>query len=318
MTRMRWLLCALVAAAMPCLGCGIFGHHWHVSWQREIHADGFDQVDASGMAASPDGGVIVAAMTAKRRAPSEGALVLRLGACGKVRNLRRYGHVTFPHVSVLYDGEPRSVCAVASGGYIACGCDSGRALLLRLDENGDTLWTRSFLDSAALARFWTVTATSDGGFAAVGHFYVREGSESYALIRTDSAGNELWHRRIDSGLFVKMPWGLCEEPDRGFLISADDCWFIRTDESGNTLWAHQRPYGLTSHLCPAPSGGCYAAGGWSDSTRDSWHVVTFWLNSNGGVLRASSYRKGLSVSASDIAATPDGGWVVFGTVMPSC
>jgi hypothetical protein len=148
----------------------------------------------------------------------------------------------------------------------------------------------------------------------VGHFYVREGSESYALIRTDSAGNELWHRRIDSVQFVKMPWGLCEEPDRGFLISADDCWFMRTDASGNTLWAHQWPEMLTPHLCPAPRGGCYVAGEWRDSTRDSWHVVTFWLDPNGGPLRAGSYRKGISASASDIAATPDGGWVVFGSV----
>jgi len=64
--------------------------------------------------------------------------------------------------------------------------DTGRALLVRLDSLGDTLWTREFdgVDPVALDRAYWVVNTRDGGFAISGLADVKL---AY-LIKTDSLG----------------------------------------------------------------------------------------------------------------------------------
>ncbi len=92
-------------------------------------------------------------------------------------------------------GQLISLISCRDGGFAASGSRSGENggwLLLRTDDNGNELWSRTFdfggrESSSCLVQMW------DNGFTMVGNAIDASGS---AIIRTDAAGNEQW-RRID-------------------------------------------------------------------------------------------------------------------------
>ena len=70
------------------------------------------------------------------------------------------------------------------------------SILIRLDPQGDTLWSRIYLDTTySLAH--AVDQTKDGGFILVGKQYRSNlDNTDILLTRTDAEGNILWVRRI--------------------------------------------------------------------------------------------------------------------------
>lgn len=103
-------------------------------------------------------------------------------------------------------GEPSPACDWAcwmeptpDGNYIATGLyggilsgsspSYGDVWLLKVDENGDTLWTRLFGDNPEFDEGCCVKLTSDGGYVIAGYSDTySNGGHDICLIKTDSAG----------------------------------------------------------------------------------------------------------------------------------
>jgi hypothetical protein len=89
--------------------------------------------------------------------------------------------------------EGRSVCQTPDGGYIVAGFTEsivpGKevAYLIRTDASGDTLWTRTFGDTAENAS-QSVQVTAGGGIVVVGHTTPPATNEDVYLIRIDGRG----------------------------------------------------------------------------------------------------------------------------------
>lgn len=163
------------------------------------------------------------------------------------------------------------------------------AWLVRYDAAGDTLWTKTYGDSAAYDRANAIIATVDGGFAIVGY---REsaGDQDVLLLKTDASGVLEWSRTYggsgdDGGLDLVSP---CDD---GYFIGGytqsygaggNDVYLLRTDATGDTVWT--AVYGGTnSDLCYAVAEGCspfyhdgyYAAGATqsgSSGPQDAWLI----------------------------------------------
>ncbi len=142
-----------------------------------------------------------------------------------------------------------SVQQISDGGYVLVGATKSfgtslDAYIIRLDSNGDTLWTRIFGGTASEGGK-SVQQTSDGGFVICGttQSFGAGGNDVY-LTKIDSTGSILWFKtfggtRGDFGETVK------KTSDGGFIINGStdsfgpggsDVYVIKTDSSGDTLW----------------------------------------------------------------------------------
>lgn len=153
----------------------------------------------------------------------------------------------------------RTIASVPSGGLICSGTKNDDAFLMRLDEMGDTLWTRKY-GTARLDRAFAVDVTNDGGFLAVGNKdYPSSGttpdyiSQDAWVFKVDANGNLLWEKFHGGG---SIEWGykVLTTSDGGAIIESstesddlpgykgfDDILLTKIDSDGNLEW--NRAYG---------------------------------------------------------------------------
>jgi hypothetical protein len=144
----------------------------------------------------------------------------------------------------------------SDGGYIIAGethSDGGGeqdAWLIRLDANGDTLWTETY-GAEGEDRAWSVYQTSDEGFIFTGitasASLGAQGRDLW-LVRTDSDGDTLWTRIYgfpDGGELGENGNRILFTEDGGYFVAGYtesqgagdmDVWLLRTDSLGDTLW----------------------------------------------------------------------------------
>jgi hypothetical protein len=150
---------------------------------------------------------------------------------------------------------------ISDGGYIVTGTVEGspwddiseneQVLLLKLNENGDTLWSRTY-GYAKRDEGYCVRETSDKGFIISGETQEEEPAGAHALwlIKTDSLGNKLWDIAYGYGFYTQGA-SFVEEIENGYVAvgsrefvneDINNLLILKTDKDGNILWA--RDYGL--------------------------------------------------------------------------
>ncbi len=199
-----------------------------------------------------DGGFIVAGYTesVEDEEPAQ-AYLLRTDRIGDTIWTRRYGLVgddRFRSVVECDDG-------FAAAGY---GHAPGRTgvdfWLVRLNTDGDALWTRTYgldkLDERALA----FERTADNGFILVGSAEVDGGDRAALVVRTDGSGDTLWTRTYDAGAGWDETRFVSMTADGGFVLAGytesvgageADMWLLRLDQLGDTIWT--RCFGGTEY-----------------------------------------------------------------------
>jgi len=169
-----------------------------------------------------DGGYILTGGTSSNELYEYDVLLMKLDAMGDSVWATRYGG----------DDDDRGNCVLetSDGGYVIAGFTEsfgagGRDVyLIKTDEGGDTLWTRTLGDTyhdAATA----VAETSDGGYVVTGTWSIPQVTFDAYVVRLDVAGNVLW-----SGLYGG------EESDAGYSIQ-------QTDDGGYMLVASTESFG---------------------------------------------------------------------------
>jgi len=133
------------------------------------------------------------------------------------------------------------------GGYILSGASwsegngSGDIQLVRVDEEGDVLWTSTF-GTAALDFGYSVRQTTDGGFVVAGMFNGFE-NDTLTVIRTDANGSMIWEQQYPGSLGRDLGYAVRQCTDGGFVVcgssgtSLDDAYVVRTDAAGTLLWS---------------------------------------------------------------------------------
>ena len=177
----------------------------------------------------------------------EDVILIKTDANGDTLWIKTYGGIR--------PENGRSVQQTSDGGYVivghtlSFGAGESDVYLIKTDDQGDTLWTRTY-GGIDFDNGQSVRQTSDGGYVIVGStssFGV--GSSDVYLIKTDENGDVLW---------TQTYWGINEDhgcsvqqtSDGGYVITGQsssfgggetDAYLIKTDALGNTLWT--RNYG---------------------------------------------------------------------------
>ncbi len=155
-------------------------------------------------------------------------------------------------------------------GFLLSGKSGSDMLLVQIDHNGDTLWTRTYSSSGSLNGSW-VQRMEDNGFVIVGDGTVAQGAgvNDVMVIRTDGNGNEQWAKvygtpNTDYGTAIAVAAdGIYIGGANLITTNAADALIIKTDLQGDTLWT--RTFGGVADeninaIEVTSDGGCIIAG----------------------------------------------------------
>jgi hypothetical protein len=232
--------------------------------------------DSKGYVAEPtaDGGYIISGNTTSFGAGSFDIYLIRIDSLGDTLWTRTYGGAEY---------EEGWAQPTADGGYIICGetatfgSGSSDVYFIRTDSAGDTLWTRTYGDSAEDVGA-ELRPTFDSGYIAVAYTPGRgAGGADAWLIKLDSAGDTLWTRTF-GGADDDECYSVKQTADSGYILAGqtnsfsvgeEDVWLIKTDASGDTVWT--ATFG----------GGGHDIGFFVQQTADGGYVVTGFTSSFG-------------------------------------
>lgn len=218
----------------------------------------------------------------------------------------------------------------SDSGFAVVGKTHEYQYLLRMDKYGDTLWTKTYLDTGILH---SISLTSDGGFIMAGQHYGHIGGVLAMrghLLKTDANGIEVWAQHFDggggeelydayelaSGEFVAVGRSLEDTPP-----PKTNAILRKVDANGDFLW--YQTYGEILYeenflgICPTNENGFVMVGTAQKFTGTNQHIdlyliktddlgTTIWEREFGD--EYPNYEDGFAVCQSS-----DGGFVACGS-----
>ncbi|MBD3287071.1 hypothetical protein GF359_10450 [candidate division WOR-3 bacterium] len=259
-------------------------------------------------------------------ATGEGALVVRLDPDGDTLWARSF--------SSPYGGPGYAYCVrELDDGYIITGVNVARRneewtddlLLLKVDTNGDSLWTRSY-GTAGKFEYetgYSIQVTSDGGFIVAG-----QGPEDGLwILRTDSAGDTLWTQlyKLGDKDFNDRAYEIEPTSDGNWIITGGvdyDVIFngalllMKIDTLGDTLWTRIYDYGddvdVGRSVRQTPDGGYIVLGSKEYSYYGTGAIWLLKTDSLGDTLWTRTYGGNPNDRGDCIQLTSDGGYIITG------
>jgi hypothetical protein len=246
-------------------------------WTRALGGAGRDY--GYGVCETSDGGYALVGYTTSAGAGGEDVYVIKLDAGGSVIWARTYGGAG--------SDEGRAICQSGDGGFVIAGrtasYGSGESdvYLLKLDADGDTVWTRVY---GGAEYDWSegVSETADGCYCVCGTTGSNSLSRDIYLVKVDEAGGLVWQRYY--GDFVTAfshDWGtgLCATADSGVAVTGNriiaatdpsDAYFLRTDGLGTQTSLKRYADSFVEYgrsICETPDGGFLVCG--AEKTEDT-------------------------------------------------
>jgi hypothetical protein len=196
----------------------------------------------------------------------------------------------------------RSVREVPGGGYVAAGYTSNfnandtDAFVVRMDQDGDTMWTYQFNGPMSKKDlFYKIIPTLDGGFALCGYTSSISGFDDDLLyVKLNSSGQQQWVKYY-GGTGKERGQDIVQTSDGNFTIVGYtttppaqyyDAFMLRADSNGDTLWT--KLYGSSNYddanAVRVLSDGGYILGGQSDNPGNGFDQFLIRTDASGNVI----------------------------------
>lgn len=183
-----------------------------------------------------------------------------------------------------YGGERigiQSICHTDDGGYMAVGC-SGLdrcILLLKINDTGDTLWTKKYKEGSVPDWPYNSKASKMTIRPCPGNKYVISASigdynnADICLLKIDNQGNVLWEK-ILGGSNNEFVWSIEPTSDSGYIVIGctesygagySDIWLVKletdtfgiSEKTNNSVTHHKLPATIISGPLLLPEGNIY-------------------------------------------------------------
>lgn len=227
-----------------------------------------------------------------------------------------------------------SVIQTLDGGYLVGGTNadfstgSSRAILLKTNSTGDTLWTKEW-DFSSLGgdQIRSLIQLTDSSYIALGNTYDTIALNwDVILLKLNPLGDTLWKKQYSIGTGIDLGYMVKQAADGGFIIAGrttsntsgpEDAYWIKTDNSGNMQWQYQ--YGganidavYSVDLC---SDGGYILGGQTKSYGAGLGDLFLIKINSLGIFQ---WRKTFGTIENDygetVISTLDGGFIISGAI----
>jgi hypothetical protein len=215
------------------------------------------------------------------------------------------------------------------GGYIVVGSNSsiafpnGKLWLLKIDTDGDTLWTKFFGGDTPYNIGLSVCQTRDSGYVVTGYTFVTGNTVDVWLIKTNQNGDLVWMNTY-GGVQWDQGNSVQQTKDDGYIIVGktesfgsgnSDVWLIKTNSIGDTLWT--RTYGKAdldqgNSVKQTYDGGYIIAGISETFGPGNTDLLLIKTNSVGDTLWTSAYGGMDQDEGYSVQQTVDHGYIVSG------
>jgi len=159
-----------------------------------------------------------------------------------------------------------SIHETIDGGFIVAGTTFAGAgesdfWLLKIDSQGDTLWTRTYGGPYADDAL-SVKQTCEGGYIVVGRTWsFGAGLEELYIVRTDSVGDVLWAETF-GGTYDDRAQSVDLTPDRGYVIVGNtesfgagdhDIWLLRIEPDPHGIEEYEHDHNVVTYFKVSPN-----------------------------------------------------------------
>ena len=289
-------------------------------WRKDYTYSSNDRVNT--VIELEDGSLVMAGFSTSNTNSSKDLLIMRTDSEGNIEWQSLYGDTR--------DEIANSISSASDGGFIIAGeitnenTGNSSCYLLKVNNNGEFEWDRSFGGSLNDQGFFLISA-NDGGFVITG--VTRSQNDSSGdlwLIKVNNTGEILWEKTFGGENF-ESGRSLQQTSDEGYIIVGQtesfgngnsDAYLLKTDSQGNEIWS--RTYGGSGtdqgrYVVETLDQG-YIISGYTDSY-GSMGGFNFWLikTDSNGDLEWQEYYGG---SGDDRAfcgmQASDGGYAIVG------
>ncbi len=227
--------------------------------------------------------------------------------------------------------EGYSVRQTSEGGYILTGYTGSYSVggvdvfLIRTDDFGNTLWTKTFGGNEGGGVGRSIEETTDNGFIIVGRTSFGAGGNDVWLIKTNASGDTIWTKTFggrgsDEGNSIQ------QTTDGGYIITGYttsfgtglfNIWLIKTDVLGNTLWiktydGSDDTWGQS--VQQTTDGGFIIAGTIFQNSIANYDIFLIKTDATGDTLWTRSYGGILDAYGESGQQTTDGGYIIIGRI----
>jgi len=215
-----------------------------VIWQKTYGGAGNEI--AYSIRQGSDGGYIVAGNADSFAPKSSEIWILKLKANGEPSWEKTYGGNK--------DDYAASVEETSDGGYIVAGKSYSfipgygyEFWILKLDQDGNTVWQKTFGNSSKNAEARSIQQTSDGGYIVAGDTF--DNSRLAWVFKLTPDGSISWEKTY-GGDKSDYAHSIQQTSDGGYIVAGrtnsfgsgqEDAWVLKLDSGGNMSW--QRTYG---------------------------------------------------------------------------
>ncbi len=294
------------------------------TWQMTL--GGNDEDDGSTVFQTSDGGYIICGSTDSYGAGESDIWLVKTNPSGDTTWTKTYGGSG--------DESGGAMARASGGGYVMSGStDSFGAgekdiWLVKVNDSGDTLWTRTIGSAINNEGGAGIMPTPDGGYIIACYtdelmptIYI-----AHYLLKVDANGIEQWHTVHQAGA-IGYIFGALPTSGGGYLsigYSMDlpgqpDCkiFALKTDASGQEIW--RRFYGDSLHAyysigaVPTPDG-CYLLSGQKVGLTPplTYSFMVMKISAAGDVMYEYTLPDSLMRLGCTIASTNDGNYIIAG------
>ncbi len=183
-----------------------------------------------------DGDYIIAGYTESFGAGEKDVYLIKTDSVGNTLWTKTYGGKEDDYATSVQCTSDQGYIIVGNKGFYEAGSHYRYVWLLKTDDKGDTLWTKTYSGiDYLIAR--SVQQTADGGYIIVADGW------HISLIKTDSLGDTLWTKTYSEGI-ESIGLSVQQTSDDGYIVAGTinlpyviyEVYLIKTDASGDTLW----------------------------------------------------------------------------------
>ncbi|MBU1936586.1 T9SS type A sorting domain-containing protein [bacterium] len=273
-----------------------------------------------------DGGYILAGLTDSFIPGTRAPYVVKTDSLGDTLWTHAYRR---DEIEVIH-----AVQQTSDGGYILVGHTSSLTsnrdfLLIRTNNRGDTLWTRSYGINSLLniEEASDVQQTVDGGFIITGtSTQIWPGEQRIYMVRTDGFGDTLWTKLFGSEENSRTANTIIQTTDNGYFLTGDitidyseDIYAMKTNSQGNVLWEFSHdggsPHEWARGVFQTSDGGYIIAGGTNVfSSAGGNYCLLIKIDESGDTLWTREYELSRLITMSSFGRTADGGYILAGQI----
>ena len=209
---------------------------------------------------------------------------------------------------------------IIAGRTSSYGAGNTDCYLLKIDINGDTLWTKTY-GGTNEDEVWDLNQTLDNGYIIVGNtLSYGIGTGNIYLIKTNETGDTVWTKTF-GGTAFSVGYSVLQTLDGGYILSGFDMSedknmvIIKTNANGDMVWGKKYifsgglPDGTT--IIKTVDGGYAIIGTQIDSTNFS-EIKLLKVDANGDSLFAHTYGGVNNEAGANIIQTNDDGFIITG------